>query len=331
MQTDPAACPLCGEISASHHLRAPDRFHWRHDEYELLSCSNCSGVWLTNPPRPDQMGIHYDDDYHKAIMAAGETSVAARWHRQRERISRYKSAGAILDIGCSSGAFLGTMKGEFWKLHGIEMEALTAARARTTTGAEVFVGDAVDAPFAAESFDVITCFDLLEHVYQPRQFLMKVREWLKPGGIVYIALPNIDSWESRILGTYWFGLELPRHLFHFSPRSLRYVMKSLGFSEISIVTPQTSYVEHSVGYIASSVVQAVGGTPVPMATSRKRSIPFRAARKAFRLSLVDPFSHMASWAGAGGSIEAIFERGSSSLQGSRGSSIGETSATVPEV
>jgi SAM-dependent methyltransferase len=273
------------------------------------------------------MGIHYDEDYHKAIMAAGETSVGTRWHGQRERISRYKTSGAILDIGCSSGAFLGTMRGELWKLHGIEMEAQTAAKARATTGAEVFVGDAVDAPFAAESFDVITCFDLLEHVYQPRQFLMKVREWLKPGGIVYIALPNIDSWESRILGTYWFGLELPRHLFHFSPRSLRYVMKSLGFSEISIVTPRTSYVEHSVSYIASSVFQTVGGTPAPMSSLRKRSVPFRAARKVCRLSLLNPFGQVASWAGAGGSIEAIFERGDSPLRGP-GSSAGETNATL---
>ena len=177
------------------------------------------------------MGIHYDEEYHAAIMAAGETSVASRWQRQRQKISQYKQSGSILDIGCSSGAFLGTMKGPAWKLFGIEMEAATAQKARATTGAEVFVGDAVAAPFAPESFDVITCFDLLEHVYNPRQFLSKVREWLKPDGIIYVALPNIDSWEARTMGTYWYGLELPRHLFHFSPKSLRFVMKSLGFSE----------------------------------------------------------------------------------------------------
>ncbi|MGA8765327.1 MAG: class I SAM-dependent methyltransferase, partial [Candidatus Sulfotelmatobacter sp.] len=117
------------------------------------------------------MGFHYGEDYHKAIVLGGEQSAAERWHGHRERISRYKQGGAILDIGCSSGGFLGTMKGGTWKLYGIEMEASTAERARFNTGAEIFVGDALDAPFPAETFDVVTCFDVLEHVYEPRQFL----------------------------------------------------------------------------------------------------------------------------------------------------------------
>ncbi len=77
------------------------------------------------------------------------------------------------------------------------MEESTAERARATTGADVFVGDVVAAPFLRESFDVITCFDVLEHVYSPREFLAKVLEWLKPGGIFYAMMPNIDSWEAR--------------------------------------------------------------------------------------------------------------------------------------
>ena len=309
-QNHTVACPLCGSVVVSHFLTAPDRFHWRSEEFDLLRCGECSCVWLTDPPQPDAMGIHYDEEYHAAIMAAGETSVASRWERQRQKISQYKQSGSILDIGCSSGAFLGTMKGPAWKLFGIEMEAATAQKAKATAGAEVFVGDAVAAPFAPEGFDVITCFDLLEHVYNPRQFLTKVREWLKPDGIIYVALPNIDSWEARTMGTYWYGLELPRHLFHFSPKSLRFVMKSLGFSEVSVQTPSTTYVERSVSYIGSSALEAVGISPVPMSKPRRISIPYRIVRKAVRLSLIAPFGKVASWAGTGGCIEGIFEKGS---------------------
>ena len=303
-------CPLCGNVAVYHFLRAPDRFHWRSEEFDLLRCETCSCVWLADPPRPDDMGRHYDEDYHAAIMAAGENSVSSRWQRQRRKISEYKQSGNILDIGCSSGAFLGTMKANSWKLYGIEMEAATAQRARATTGAEVFVGDAVAAPFAAESFDVITCFDLLEHVYDPREFLTKVRVWLKPDGIIYVALPNIDSWESKTMGSYWFGLELPRHLFHFSPKSLRFVMKSLGFSEVSVQTPPTTYLERSVSYVGSSAMEAFGMSPVPMSKPRRFSIPYRIVRKAVRVSLVAPFGKVASWAGTGGCIEGIFAKGS---------------------
>src|SRR5277367_4035615 len=88
MRRDDTRCPLCGGNLASHFLSAPDRFHWRRDEYPLLRCSTCSYVWLACPPKPEEMPLHYDEDYHRAIMAAGEKSAASRWGAQRELISR---------------------------------------------------------------------------------------------------------------------------------------------------------------------------------------------------------------------------------------------------
>lgn len=303
---DSSKCPLCSGGQVVHFMTAPDRFHWRREEYDLMRCSSCSYVWLADPPKPEEMGIHYSEDYHRAIMAGGEKSAPSRWQRQRDVIARHKKGGAILDIGCSSGAFLGTMKGGDWKLYGIDMEASTAEKARAATGAEVFVGDVLDAPFPAESFDVITGFDLLEHVYHPRQFLARVLEWLKPGGIFYAGVPNIESWESRVLGTYWYGLELPRHISLFSPQSLRQVLTSLGFQEISLTTPRTSYLLHSVNYLCSGAMEKMGITPVPMSRQGPRGIPSRAIRKAFQLSVAAPLAEFASMAGAGPAIEAVF-------------------------
>lgn len=301
-------CPLCGSSQVIPFLTTTDRFHGRAEEYDLMRCSGCSYVWLADPPKPEEMGPHYSEDYHRVIMTAGEVSAESRWKRQRDTVAHYKKGGSILDIGCSSGAFLGTLKGGSWKLYGIEMEASTAEKAKAATGAEVYVGEALDAPFPDESFDVITGFDLLEHVYHPRQFLAKVQQWLKPGGIVYFGLPNIDSWESRILGTYWYGLELPRHLSHFSPRSLRHVMTTLGFEEVRLTTPRTSYIEHSGAYLCSEAIKMAGGSPAPMSKRGPRSVPWRAVRKGLQLSLVVPFSQIASMADAGPSIEAIFRK-----------------------
>ena len=303
-----STCQLCGGSQVVHYMTAPDRFHWRPNEYNLMRCSTCSYVWLASPPKPDEMWFHYSEDYHRVIMAAGEKSAASVWQRQRDVISGHKNGGAILDVGCSSGGFLGTMKGGSWKLYGIEMEASTAEKARAATGAEVFVGDVLAAPFPAESFDVITGFDLLEHVYHPRQFLAKVWEWLKPGGIVYFRVPNIDSWEARMLWTYWYGLELPRHISHFSPKSLRQVMNSLGFGEVALKTPRTSYIEHSASYLFSAAAQNVGISLLSMSKRGPRKLPMKLVRKAFQLSMVVPFSQIASMVGAGPSIEAVFEK-----------------------
>ena len=77
---DPAedSCPICGHAGAALWLRAPDRFHGREVEYTLLRCPSCSLVWLTNPPKPEEMGEHYTEAYDRLISAAGQNS-PFRW------------------------------------------------------------------------------------------------------------------------------------------------------------------------------------------------------------------------------------------------------------
>jgi len=307
LDTRATVCPLCGSKTTREFLRAPDRFHLRREIYKLMRCEDCTGVWLADPPAPGEMGLHYSEDYHRAITKSGETVAQYRWQRHRDLISRYKQSGAILDIGCSSGAFLGTMK-HGWKLHGIEMERATAEKARLATGAEIFVGNAMDAPFAPESFDAITCFDVLEHVYNPREFLSQVMQWLKPGGMFFAMLPNIDAWEAKIFGSYWYGLELPRHTFHFSPKSLRRVMSSLGFCEVLMNTPAASHWDASMSYLYSAGLEKLGLEATPLSRPKRAGIPERLVRKALRMTLVKAFSTTASLAGAGGGIEAVFAK-----------------------
>ncbi len=302
------ACPICGSGEVGDLLEAPDRFHLRTELYRLARCASCHGVWLLDPPAPQDMGRHYTSDYHAAIVAAGEGSAAKRWKPQVELISRFKQSGAILDIGCSSGGFLSTMKGPSWNLYGIEMEESTAEKARANTGAKVFVGDAVMAPFAANSFDVVTCFDVLEHVYDPREFLTKVHQWLKPGGIYCAMMPNIDSWEARVFGTYWYGLELPRHITHFSPTSLRSLMATLGFEEAVVRTQPISYIERSMRYIGGEISQRMGFSPTPQSKPQPLSFAQRAVRKVIRLAVIAPIARTASLAGAGPSLEVVFRK-----------------------
>ena len=252
------------------------------------------------------MPLHYDEEYHRTISIAGESAAASRWRRHRNLLLQQKRCGSILDVGCSSGGFLNTLKNDGWDLYGIEMEPATAEKARATTGAHVFVGDVAHAPFPDEHFDVITCFDILEHVYDPWQLLTRARAWLKPGGILYTVLPNIESWESRLLGSYWYGLELPRHLFHFSPASLRHIMTTLAFREARLTT-RNSYIERSVGYLYFELFrQFAASLPAPPSKPRTASFAWRAIRKLLRLAIVRPFAELASMAGAGASIEAVF-------------------------
>lgn len=303
-----AVCPLCSSGHIRDCLKAPDRFHLRRDCYTLKRCSNCSGVWLPDAPAPSEMGMHYDEDYHRAIAKAGEESAEKRWKRHRQLISQFKTSGSILDIGCSSGAFLSVMDKSKWSLFGIELEPATGEKARLTTGANIFIGDIADAPFEPGTFDVITCFDVLEHVYDARDFLARVRRFLNPGGIFVTMLPNIEAWESRLFGSYWYGLELPRHLFHFSPRSLRLLARTLEFQELHLRTSRICYVERSLGYIWRAGLEKLGYTATPPCKPKPARFFHRGARKIFRTVVLTPFAALAASAGAGASIEAVFQK-----------------------
>jgi 2-polyprenyl-3-methyl-5-hydroxy-6-metoxy-1,4-benzoquinol methylase len=268
-------CPSCSGANLEAVLEAPDRFHGRTEVYRLVRCHSCELVWLDPAPPPEEMGYQ----------------------------------GAVLDLGCSSGSFLNSLKGSDWALYGVEMSPTIAQIARERTGADIFVGDVLDAPFGANTLDAVTCFHVLEHMYSPREILAKVSEWLKPGGVFVSFMPNIDSAGARIFRSYWYALELPRHLYHFSPKSLRILAQSVGLEEISVVTDREVFIEASTRYILDDTFRKIGINRTPLARAKQPGIPFRVVRKVFRISLLPVLNSLASLAGDGESIHAIFRKG----------------------
>jgi SAM-dependent methyltransferase len=301
----PGSCPLCGRVGAREWLRTSDHFHGRPEKYTLMRCPGCSLVWINHPPVPEKMHLHYTDAYHNLISAAGNDA-QFRWGFRKDAVDQYKQAGALLDMGCSSGAFLEFMRSESWKLYGIEMSEDCAKTAEARSGAQVFVGNILDAPFPPESFDVITCFDVLEHLYEPRRVMARVSEWLKPGGVFYVLVPNVESAEANVFGSYWHGLELPRHLFHYSPMSLKLLAESAGLRELSLETRRNPAVGTSLRYVWDDVFSSLGIRRTPVAYRREASLPWRAARKVVRMTVLRFLLALAPLVGGGESIHAIF-------------------------
>ena len=158
-------CTVCGSGRLVPHLEAPDRFHGRTAPHRLVRCQSCSLVRLDRPPAPSEMAEHYGSSYDNAISGPGDDP--SHWRERRDALLLFKHGGALLDLGCSSGGFLAAMQGPEWKLFGVEMSEAVAKRARDRCGAEVYVGDILDAPFPPGSFDAITCFHVFEHLCQP--------------------------------------------------------------------------------------------------------------------------------------------------------------------
>jgi SAM-dependent methyltransferase len=116
-----------------------------------------------------------------------------------------------------------------WRVTGMDMSGQAVTHIRKELGLRAVVGTLPHPELEPRSFDVVTMWHSLEHVHQPLDTLRAVRGLLAPGGRLVIAVPNIESTAFRWFGPGWFGLDLPRHLTHFTPRTLRLILEKTGF------------------------------------------------------------------------------------------------------
>ena len=128
------------------------------------------------------------------------------------------------------------------------------------------------------------------------------------GGIFYVLVPNMESAEARVFGSYWHGLELPRHLFHYSPASLKFLAESAGLQEVSLETRRNPAVGTSLRYVWDDVFSAGWASSEARRVLGKASLPWRAARKLVRMTVLRGLLAMAPLVGGGESIHAIFRK-----------------------
>ena len=287
---------------------APDRFFARTTAYRLVKCGGCHLVRLADPPSPGKMSDHYGVVYDRFIKKATENGSLEHWRGAVTTLYEHRKEGRLLDLGCGAGSFLRCLNGSSWSLWGIEMSPDAAEMAKSRTKATILMDDILQAPFPPDLFDVITAFHVLEHTYSPQEVLARVYEWLKPGGIFYLHVPNIDSAEIRLFGSYWYPLELPRHLFHFSPGSLRLLAKSAGFKERELKTSRASFVEYSMRYFADDMLRKAGLKRPSMADSGNSSLAWRIVRKGLRVTALPVANWLIGRTGDGSIIEAVFEK-----------------------
>jgi SAM-dependent methyltransferase len=114
-----------------------------------------------------------------------------------------------------------------WQVAGVEVDEAAAAKARRF-GGRVHAGDLLEAPFAPAEFDLITALHVLEHVPDPVAAVRRMLGWLAPGGLLVVEVPNAGGLGARLFGRAWSGLELPRHLSHFTPATLEQVVTRAG-------------------------------------------------------------------------------------------------------
>jgi 2-polyprenyl-3-methyl-5-hydroxy-6-metoxy-1,4-benzoquinol methylase len=256
-------CFLCGGEGRLLHRGLEDRVFGAPGLWDLVQCStpDCDLTWLAMMPLPEDLGLAYVSYYtHGAMEATGmqrlpRPLVAKRlllqalhrrflWrsglmleqHELDTMTLRAVPPGRLLDVGCGSGMLLQRMRIAGWEVEGVDLDEKAIVRAWREYGVVVRHGDLHAACYPDGSFDAVTLNHVIEHVHDPIALLVECRRILRSDGRLILVTPNIASWGHARFGRNWRGLEPPRHLHLFSPKTLAETARRAGFARLEVRT-----------------------------------------------------------------------------------------------
>ncbi len=225
-------CNLCGSRTRTLLYDIPDPVDAR-SSWRLWRCAECSLVYLNPQPDPDDLAPHYGREYYgeQNVRFGGPLEAFEIWCRRQRarRVGRLRSPGRVLDVGCGRGVMLAALRDMGWQVVGTEVSAEAARHARDHLGIEVHAVDLTDLPHQHSHFDAITFWHVLEHLPDAGGAIRRARALLRPGGLLVVAVPNMDSLEACLAGPAWFHLDVPRHLFDFPESALWQLLDEQGF------------------------------------------------------------------------------------------------------
>ena len=232
-----SVCPACGEADL---VRFAEK-----NRHVLRRCRRCGTISTTTQDREVEVGEMYDDRYRKASFAI-PLAVRTALSQTVVRFAPYRQSGRLLDIGFGEGALLTVAGEQGWSCHGVEL-AQASLDFGTARGWTVARNAEDPERFPPAGFDVVTAFELVEHVPNPRQIFDLAHRCLRPGGLLYLTTPNADSLNSKYLDTRWSIFAPPEHLVIWSPQGIRRALGAAGFQVRCVRTEGFNPVEIMAG------------------------------------------------------------------------------------
>ncbi len=234
-----SACVVCGSDKFAALFEASDRLYRTTDKkFAVVRCGGCGLLRLDPQPAPEELKQYYPRHYWFAPDQSAASRLEERYRRLVlrdhvrfvERALRGSRArGPLLDVGCGGGLFLGMLRERGFRVMGLDWSREAAAIAWRRQGAPAVCGSLEKPPFAPGTLGAITMFHVIEHLYDPRAYLIAARQLLARDGRLVVQVPNAACWQFRVLGSRWNGIDVPRHLYDFRDRDLERLLESCGF------------------------------------------------------------------------------------------------------
>lgn len=240
VQNSSARCPVCKSEQIRFALKAKD--HTVSGEwFEIWECNHCSLRFTRHAPAAGEIGRYYQSENYISHSDTRKGLVNGLYHRVRSHTlhSKYKlirsatglATGDHLDIGAGTGAFVQYMNRQGWQSRGIEPDDGARQLALTHHQTSLLPAEAFQT-LPADSIDAISMWHVLEHVHRLHSYMERINKLLKASGKLFIAVPNYTSYDGMIYKENWAAYDVPRHLYHFSPASMRYLLDANGFKLI---------------------------------------------------------------------------------------------------
>lgn len=226
-------CPVCGSDDIHFVLSAKD-YTVSNRSFEIFACNNCSLRFTQDVPDAADIGDYYKSENYISHTNTSKGFINKLYQSVRSKTMKQKAAiiinqtgkqkGALLDIGCGVGTFLQTMQQTGWDVTGLEPDADARKNALELYGINAKPADELFS-LPENSFDAITMWHVLEHVHALHEYIEQIKKLLKPGGKIIIAVPNYTSKDAQTYRQYWAAYDVPRHLYHFSPKAMQALMR----------------------------------------------------------------------------------------------------------
>ena len=236
------ACPVCNSRKISPLLTVKDHTV-SHKDFVIWQCGQCTLRFTQDAPAEDSIGAYYKAEEYISHTDTSKGFVNKIYKKVRQYTLKQKAnlvieetgvrEGNILDFGCGTGSFVHVMKEKEWKVTGIEPDAGARKLAKELYNLDVLPAtDFKNLP--SQSFDVITLWHVLEHIHDLHNYIEQFKKVLKDKGKVFIAVPNYNSSDADSYKLYWAAYDVPRHLYHFTPKSMAVLMQQHGLKIISM-------------------------------------------------------------------------------------------------
>lgn len=238
-------------------------FYKEEYSYKVFLCRDCDVLFVFPHPDPRQIEeVYMRSEYSPENVAYWEKRGRRTFIRLLQKLELLRHSGTLLDVGCGYGLFLKYARERGWKVYGVDICKEECRYAVDKLGLDVFNGTLFDASYPDKYFDVITLWNVLEHVPDPVSLLKECCRIMKEGGLLLLRVPNMAlHWRIRFI---WerMGKTLlnpPQHLYGFGPKNLDLLLQRVGFSSREItnadISGDSEFVQKMVGKVLGKMIR----------------------------------------------------------------------------